>query len=396
MTTKELEAPSKDKIEEMSLDALKKYACPRYAHQKDWYKNCEGCNGLNLCKTGKRVLELTKARPKYYIDKNYEHSAQKYIEAISKKDPVGYLLSKGYFEKKWIAQQNLNDWLNSHNIPKGVQLSREDFVFGSPPDKTAVAVATRSDLANQRADKFFSGAKEPIDLIRKAAEEEPGTLAKTIYSRWYGWYTKLPGIHEKYSNIAPETYNLVKRLSRNTPEMTIKELYEKLTAGDTDGDEVGAADLLQELLAENKPATDSKKPKEFVKAYESKAEKAASDTEKAVYNEKNGHWSFEEKPITPKEANEHAVASIDVPKKGDPVATTPIPSEGQLAIQKEFGRKRIELKARINKLDELIALYTKQKNEAMDQIRLLDQTAMLFGMKAIKEFDCGSQQKQTL
>ena len=237
-------------------------------------------------------------------------------------------------------------------------------------------------------------------------------------------------IHEKYKDIAPETYNFVKRLSRNTPEMTIKELYEKLTGGDTDGDMVGAADLLEEILAENKSATDSKKTKEFVKAYEAKVEKSVADTAHCVVKAKESEEKVTkeekafveqtaalkriqqkandkaeaEKPISPKEAKEkllayadgHTIVSADIPKLGDPVATTPIPSEGQLAIQKEFGRKRIELKARINKLEELIALYTKQKKEAEEQIQMLDKTAMLFGMKPTKEFNCGSQEKQTL
>ena len=53
-----------EKIENLNLVALRKYACPKINKQKDWYLKCVDCKGLNGCPAGKRALEIMETQTK--------------------------------------------------------------------------------------------------------------------------------------------------------------------------------------------------------------------------------------------------------------------------------------------------------------------------------------------
>ncbi len=143
-----------------TLQYLKKFACPKVQHKKDWYTECEKCLGQNSCKTGTRVMKLTgrysqpkapepprKPEPQKKPEAVYSETdtfRMKTRELVQKvfeqKDPVRYLLEHAESPKPMAVYQKVQSWKNKYpDLEKQYHMmAKVRFLWSDPYDRMSV------------------------------------------------------------------------------------------------------------------------------------------------------------------------------------------------------------------------------------------------------------------
>lgn len=353
MDKKELGATNNDKIENLNLVALRKYACPKISSQKDWYLKCVDCKGLDGCPAGKRALaileEQTKSEnPVKIIRLKKDKRREPLIKALESKDPVQYLLDKGmYGGVRWRAVDALKKFKTTYDIPDNGAFRFEVYTNDASLTLKSGPVEQRK-RAMDKISGILNGVQTVQQLMEYFARNEPTTLAVSLNSRLYDWVRNYPDICGPKKAILVETARSLMNAARQSGKNpSVAEAY-TITFGDIppvepakDDEEVSVEDFLKET-AEATP-----EPEE--------------DTKQDVPPEK---------PVK--------VISCDMAKRE---------KEEQDILLKQFSKKRKTIKASLAILDEDLAkIYealetTRVKQATLNrQLEILDETARMFGM----------------
>lgn len=362
-----VETRPNEKIENLNLIALRKYACAKINSQKDWYLKCVECPGLDSCRAGKRAVEIIENDTKP-SEKKIPESSVRFVEALKHPDPAQWLFDNGYYDKKWRANDALKKWRKNHE-------SLEDFIDGFKR-----AGMTKAEHAKARIEKFFEGCDSEEELLKRFMADTPDSLTSAVISRIYDWqkkYPKLIGKHPECKSLMRKMYSAQEKgVSGYKKGISLQEVYNKCF-GKTDEEEVSVEDFLSEM--ENEPATDVTEipVDDFLKDHEihdPEGNVLSPEEAKAVLEKKQ--QELDEKLL------QDGRETLFVPPFGDkPEERLVSPSAAQLVLQSEFGRKKQELRRRLTLIDEQILKLTADKKTISEQMDSLDKAAELFGMR---------------
>lgn len=217
MTTKK-ETFVPEKIKDLNLIALRKYACPKIQSQNDWYLKCIECKGLDGCPAGKRAIELiesqTKPEQKSQTEK-FNERLQKtlaiaktssrnknIIEAIEKggDDPGAYLYNLGGYPSKWRARDTVKQWLKRHGFSITDISGMGDQRHIKKVEAIKKAADSRTMKARANIEKLFENTTTKEEKIRVILENETKDTitGHTIRNRLYNWSVTYPDLYEKY------------------------------------------------------------------------------------------------------------------------------------------------------------------------------------------------------
>lgn len=143
MTKRDLGNTNGEKIENLNLVALRKYACPKIMNEKEWYMKCMDCPTISMCKTGERVKELleketapTKTAKKIYtIFSTQWVNAAYHILALEQDDPVGWYAERKTKGNRREAASLLRSFKKNCGIAPGEILTRDNFIIAHPKYK---------------------------------------------------------------------------------------------------------------------------------------------------------------------------------------------------------------------------------------------------------------------
>lgn len=321
MTKLDLGNSTNDKIENLNLLALRKYACPKVNHEKDWYLKCLECPSVSACKVGKRATDIVENETKPDSkEAPVESNASRFYLAMKTDDPVKYLMDKGYYQIAWRARAALKQWLKRN--PNWEQ----EYAGLNHFQKSGL---TKRNATRDYVKSFLEGCDNERELLFRIARETPDTTISALPSRLYKWRKSYPEVCKTH----PELSNLA-RILRTYSDLhdTCEEAY-KVLYGDKN-DEISVEDFLKETNTEEEPVKEPEKP--------------ATDVEEV------------------------------------PVQAASSPSAIEV-IRTEFGRKKQELRKRLDYIRDQINTLMHVREEVAEQMELLDKTAELFGMRSTKK-----------
>lgn len=289
MTTKK-ETFVPEKIKDLNLIALRKYACPKIQSQNDWYLKCIECKGLDGCPAGKRAIELiesqTKPEQKSQTEKFNErlqktlsiaktNSRNKnIIEAIEKggDDPGAYLYNLGGYPSKWRARDTIKQWLKRHGFSITDISGMGDQRHIKKAEALKKAADSRTRKARASIEKLFENTTTKEEKIRVILENESKdtNTGHTIRNRLYNWSVTYPDLYEKYG--LKEVYKefsskMNQRLT--VPELKIQLLHEPVIT--EEDDEISIEDFLAESEAEESNNVETPDPEQTVEEEKEKA-----------------------------------------------------------------------------------------------------------------------------
>lgn len=184
-----------EKIEELSLIDLKKYACPKNQHKNDWYWDClNDCPGFATCKVGHRVMAIlddaTKEnapasgqteKQKAYSERRRVQARERCKEAIESGDPVKWLIEHGH--KELAAKRLIQDWQVKFYDLFGLDKPREKKEI-TPARKAAFAARREALIA--RVDTAIASGDVKKWLINQ------GKTPSQAQDTYYDWKRKFP------------------------------------------------------------------------------------------------------------------------------------------------------------------------------------------------------------
>lgn len=201
-----------EKISEMNLIALRKYACPKINSQRDWFLKCVECSGLKGCSAGKRAIEILESQTKpekSQIDKFNERLEKtkmkeqekkeklsmdaRLTEAEKHKDPIGWLVSQGYYSKRKYASNKLSAWRKKKQDPN-YKADPENWQNKGP---VTIRMKAKNNIRN-----LLEGHKDADDLLmRVLRDSKPERKGNSIGVKCYHWakledYQDIPGIKD--------------------------------------------------------------------------------------------------------------------------------------------------------------------------------------------------------
>lgn len=378
-----VEMKPNEKIENLNLIALRKYACAKINSQKDWYLKCVECPGLDSCRAGKRAVEIiendTKPEKKNATkDPEIEHvtvADVTYIEALKQKDPVGYIQKVFHHDKRWRSSFLLRTWMKKHGYPEerikvfyDYKLTDNEITdFVSKYRKNGMVSGEMSaKKALTTLEQVLAISKTPEEILINWRKLTGNTLA---YSTAYRWANKYPELNKKYN--LRQVARLCQRVNRADA------IVNPEPAKESEEEDVSIEDFLSEM--ENETATDvTETPVDnFLKDHEihdPDGNVLSPEEAKAVLEKKQ--QELDEKLL--RDGRE----TLFAPPSGDKSEGGLVsPYAAQLVLQSEFGRKKQELRRRLTLIDEQILKFTAEKKTISEQMDVLDRTAELFGMR---------------
>lgn len=338
------EASGNNPLKDLNLVALRKFACPSANKTNEWYLKCVDCNERTTCLAGRRVNEIMEnmTKPeKSQIQKFEERAAKKekltaedrFQEAMKHEDPFKWLVENGHYKNRDSAQSTMTAWAKKN----GVDISRFKKKNGSwMVDKI------RSRLVNA-----FDGAPESNKMEWVLKKLYPDDVMITSASMWlYTSARKYPDLSEKYgvSDIAKEFYhytNLHKELKK-------------------------VSEVLKMLEKERAPESDEVSLEDFLKE---------NSVEEPAQHGMSGD---------PADDKKHAIKMIDAVKEQQEIYKS-----DQQFLRVMFGKKRQDLKARIEREKKNLADIQAEIERLRGQIKTLDEAAALFGMAPT--INCGKE-----
>ena len=337
MTKIDLGNTNNEKIEELNLIALRKYACAKVNNQKEWYLRCLECPSIEDCSCGKRVRDIleTQTKPESQIEK-FENRMEKTVdhrieEALTRPYPAQWLVAQGYYSTLESAKSQIRKYNTRHGT------------FGTSPAATATIQRCRDMI-----EKIF-GDTNDMDVIvdRFFRSSRPNSKVNSIFSTVYRWRRSYPDLVEKYPMISDLAQVLNNRKYTLFPG-TVKEYLEEMEMNNKhEEDEVSIEDFLNE-----------------------------TEEQTAVDYSSNPDGELVEIPKPAKETKDPILRAETTP------AVKPF-SDNQLVLQKEFGRKRLEIRKRLHYIQTQFESLDKERVELLCKLESLDKAAELFGMRPV-------------
>lgn len=305
-----------EKINNLNLVSLRKYACAKVSGEKEWFMKCVDCGN---CSVGKRVLEIMEGETSPSQDLVSTSVDARIEEALAHTNPAHWLVDEGYYSTIESAKAQIRKYHNRHNNGANLGVSPQSAATIRKARENIVAIFEKSSTLDEAITNFFR-------------REKPNTKAYSVFTKAYRWCRLYPDLVEKY----PLMRDLAKYLNEKSDSMAGKTVGDVISELNLQEDEVSVEDFLSE--------TEADIPEEPVKE-------------------------------VPKPATDETQAHVD-------------PSASQELLRYEFGKKRLEFLGRLKKLEEAKKLIDEEAEDLKRQIGLLDQTAEMFGMKAVRSIDC--------
>lgn len=178
-----------ERIEDVTdLQYLKKYACPKYQHKREWYLECIDCKTKNKCKAGKQAIflmnnstepakkETKPMTPQEIQDKKKREE----VENIFKRpDPVKYLLETSPNIKPQSIYQRVNLWRKNYpDLQEKYQMiEKVRFLWTKPYD--SMKVPKILEELYPEANSGEQSAKEPEKQKIKSTEKKEPEVSYT-------------------------------------------------------------------------------------------------------------------------------------------------------------------------------------------------------------------------
>ena len=336
-----------EKIENLNLIALRKYACAKVSGQKDWFLKCVECPTLDSCKVGLRARDIVDsatapmAEPSAFVDRA---DPNRFAEAAKHPEPAKWLFEQGYYDKQWRANDAWKKWLNTHNENK-------DEPAGNGPKLRK--------KARERVQSMLSDNPNEKELLARILKATPTVTASSVSSRLYQWIREYSDILGEY----PQANSLCRMLNRYAKKRkTAREAYDDMFGRENP-----------------EPAEDEVSVEDFLQEQEATVSGADYDGDAVV---------MVPEPELPEPATDEAF----VPTLGDKLdkvaeeAHVEIqPTPGQIVLQHMFGLKRIQLKERLLGIQKEFEKLDAERADILSDIEALDKTAEMFGMKPVKK-----------
>ena len=349
MTIRDLGAPTDETFKNLNLIALRKYACPTAdKKQNEWYLNCVACDQNLVCGAGKRVIEILDKKTKPVETKKLDLE-KRFLEALKKDDPMGWLVEKGYYVNRHVAYNNFHKWKEKHPENKSINVV-----------KIAKSNANHNKVRDLIIEIFDNQPKEAILLRYFEMGINPTCTIHSATQKLYYWASLCPDLNEKF------------HFTKNCRDCYKLELKYGKTA------------QIRDVIAEEFYNVD----RGFAHLNEAKETNAMPEKEDEVSVEDLLNEMEEE----PKET-----ATDEKPKKTEVVRGVPIPetkivipnkvierSETQNVLLDEFSKKRREIKSKLKIAEESLKKIQDHQARLQMQLTVLDDAAMIFGMK-VKE-----------
>ena len=319
-----------EQIKNMNLVSLRKYACAKVSGEKEWFMKCLECKGIDDCSCGRRVRDILESRTKPSKDQSSRDSM--FMKAWESGNPTEWLVRNGFYATRGSAGNAFRDWVKKTGIVSEEDIKKNYSMRCSNNGKKSAEISVLK--ARQHITDIFGGTTD--ELSKRLAilnSMKPESLCKVAYTNTQRWSAIYPDLEERFQ--FKEACRIF-GFARNKLK-TVKDMLDELSAEPaSEEDEVSVEDFLNE--------TEADIPEEPVKE-------------------------------APKPATDETQAHID-------------PSASQELLRYEFGKKRLEFLGRLKKLEEAKKLIDEEAEELKRQIGLLDQTAELFGMKAVRSISC--------
>ena len=317
-----------EKIKNLNLVSLRKYACAKVNSEKEWFMKCLECKGIDDCSCGKRVRDILESRTKPVEDLSSKD--RMFLKAWESGNPKEWLVRNGFYGTEGSASNAFHIWVKKTGMISEEDLKKNHSELCSNNGKKAAEIAVLK--ARQHITDIFSGTMdERSKRLAILNSMKPESLCKVAYTNTQRWSVTYPDLEERFRfKDACRIFGF----SANK-QKTVRDMLDELSSEPAEEDEVSVDDFLKE--------TDI--PEE----------------------------SVEQEP--PKPATDEKTEAVE-------------PSSAQETLRYEFGKKRLEFLGRLKKLEEAKKLIDEEAEELKRQIDILDKTAEMFGMKAVRSIDC--------
>lgn len=199
-----------ERIEELGLIDLKKYACPKIQHKAEWYWDClDDCPSYSTCKVGQRAAaildEETEHKGKAKQAEAMEHSKEAYSKrrreaarakcraALGSGDPVKYLIDN-YGNTESSAKKLIEDWKDKFY---------DLFGLDAPPIRRGASPANEAAM-KRRKDRLYEKVRTAV--ASGNAQQwliDHGKTPKQAQASCYNWRRKFPELFEGYDKAQP-------------------------------------------------------------------------------------------------------------------------------------------------------------------------------------------------
>lgn len=249
-------------------------------------------------------------------------TSERFLEAAKHPDPAKWLYENGYYDKQWRA----NDAWKQHLVRTNGDVPK----YAGEKYNTGPLLRER---AINRIKSLMSDNPDEKELFARILKEKPELTSSSVNSRLYQWAREYPDIIEKYPQVN-SLCRMINRFAKN--KKPAKEAYDALFGADAEPeeDEVSIEDFL------NETTTEPEQPEPIKDEQEPDPEQSSGDIS---------------------------------------------PSPEQLVLQKEFTRKRVDLKFGLAHIQQAFEALDKERADILSKLEALDKTAELFGMRPIKK-----------
>ena len=345
-------------FKDLNLIALRQHACPKASKNNEWYLSCIDCPDNCTCGVGRRVneiLEKTTKPEKSQIEKFAERMEKKekldvearFREAVRHDDPLKWLVEQGYYVSRHVAYNNYIKFRKQHpEMP-----APKDWARAPKANGAKKGGQKRIDTVKTLIRRLFADC--PKDkMLERYLERGIGRdrAITSAYTKMRDWCDKYPELEQEigYGSIRP----ILRDLWHNYNGKTVGEVLDIMQTGRKYDDE-DVVSLTDFLMENEKPAEEPKKPEQ-------------PDTNETVEIVD----IFHDHKVTKALLEDFAQ---------NPTAEH---SSDQLVLQRIFGKKRQELKARIGREEQNLRDLQAEIERLKGQIRTLDETALMFGLAA--------------
>ena len=321
-----------EKINNLNLVSLRKYACAKVNGEKEWFMKCLECAGIDDCSCGKRVRDILESRTKPSAEPDSKDDV--FMKAWESGNPTNWLVQNGFYTTQGSASNAFHNWVKKTGMISEEDIKKHHSMLCSNNGKKSAEIIVQK-ARKHIADIFEGTTDERSKRLAIMNSANPDSLCKVIYTNTQRWSTVYPDLEEKYGFKEPcRIFGFNKNKDK-----TVRDMLNELSAEPASDDEVSVEDFLNETETDI-PMETPEPVKEL-----------------------------------PKPAKDETQAHID-------------PSSSQELLRYEFGKKRLEFLGRLKKLEEAKKLIDEEAEDLKRQIGLLDQTAEIFGMKAVRSIDC--------
>ena len=223
-----------EKIEDLNLIALRKYACPKVSGQTEWYLKCLECPGLEDCACGRRVRDILEDQTAPNPSLSWEERVE---EAFKRGNPAQWLVNQGYYSSIESAKAQIRKYNQKYGLA------------GVTPQSRATVERTMDRLR-----RIFDGADTMEEILTRYFENiRQESKVSSLFSAVYRWCRTYPEMAKKYP-LMRELALMLDGEPYKTFSGTVAE-YRAAMKGDSamqnnENDQVSIDDFLKETAAE--------------------------------------------------------------------------------------------------------------------------------------------------